>query len=102
MSTPINPSTEKVEQSFLPISIKPSSPSRFPIAYADNLWDVVNGNTPLSSLTGNTGQFDQHTVNDIVATQLVYLLQQVASLWDYVQGSAEHNDFSGDFSGDFD
>ena len=67
MSTPVNPATDKVEQQFLPISLKPSSPSRFPIVYADNAWDVIRGDSPLLPLSGATGQFDQHTLNELLA-----------------------------------
>ena len=102
MSIPVNPSTEKVEQSFLPISIKPSAPSRFPISYSDNIWDVVNIESTLSGLTGNAGQFDQHTLNELFANQIYALLQSVGEIWDYIQGQPTHNDFTDDFSGDFD
>ena len=67
MSTPVNPSTDKVEQSFLPISLKPSSPSRFPIVYADGVWDVAYDGSALRQLTGCVGQFDQHTLNEALA-----------------------------------
>lgn len=98
--TPINPSTNKVDQSFLPISLKPSS-SRFPISYADGVWDVVDSGSDLSSLTGNTGQFDQHAINELFSGQIKELLRSIAEIWDYIQGQPEHVDFSDDFGVDF-
>lgn len=101
MSTPVNPSTEKVEQSFLPISLKPSS-ARFPISYADNIWDVVTAGQTLASLLGQPGQYDQHTINEALAQ----LIQGVTELyWQLINGGNPpdtHHDFTEDFTDDFD
>lgn len=102
MSNPVNPSTQKVEQSFLPLSLKPSAPNRFPISYADNIWDVVNEGS-LSSLTEALGQFDQHTINELLAYHIVLLQQATDLIWRLIDGQPiEHHDFSDDFSYDFD
>ena len=100
-STPVNPSTEKVEQSFLPISLKPSS-SRFPISYADNIWDVANIGSTLAALTGSTGQYDQHTINELFAQFIVQISQVLEIVWRGIGGDTPaQGDFSSDFSADF-
>lgn len=101
MSTPVNPSTEKVEQSFLPISLKPSS-ARFPIAYADNIWDVVTEGQTLAAMLGQAGQYDQHTINEQLA-QYIYNVSEL--LWGLINGGNPpdtHHDFTDDFTDDFD
>ena len=104
MSTPINPSTDKVEQSFFPISLKPSSPTTFPIAYADNVWDVVTELQQLAPLAEATGQFDQHTINELLAAKLLQIAQQgLEVVWLPISGEpTEHHDFTDDFTDDFD
>lgn len=100
-TTPVNPSTEKVEQSFLPISLKPSS-SRFPIAYADNVWDVAGVGSSLSALTEGTGQYDQHTLNELFAYTIAGLIQTLDLIWKQIGGDTPaQGDFSSDFSADF-
>lgn len=101
MSTPVNPSTEKVEQSFLPISLKPSS-ARFPISYADNIWDVVTEGQTLAAMLGQAGQYDQHTINEQLA-QYIYNVSEL--LWGLINGGNPpdtHHDFTDDFTDDFD
>lgn len=102
MSEPVNPSTEKVEQSFLPISLKPSS-ARFPISYADAIWDIANIGSTLSALTQGTGQFDQHTINELFAQLIVSIQQTLELIWREIGGDEPipTGDFSSDFSSDF-
>lgn len=102
MIPPINPSTNKVDQSYLPLSLKPSSPSRFPISYSDGIWDIVDSGSELSILTGKTGQFDQHTINELFGSNINEIFSSISEIWDYIQGSATHNDFTDDFTEDFD
>lgn len=98
-TTPVNPNTEKVEQSFLPISLKPSS-ARFPISYADNIWDVADIGSTLSALTGGTGQYDQHTLNELFAYTIVSLMQTLELIWRGIGEDPQpgNSDFSSDFS----
>lgn len=91
MSNPINPSTEKVRQVYYPLSLKPSNDEEFPLAYADNLWDVVHDGSALAQLTEAIGQFDQHTINELLATLIISLLPQPST----------HRDFTDDFTDDF-
>lgn len=101
MSNPINPSTDKVEQSFLPISLKPSS-IRFPISYADCIWDLVTAGQTLAAILGQPGQYTQHDINEAFAL----LINNVTDLfWQLINGGEPadtHNDFTDDFTDDFD
>lgn len=98
--TPIDPSTEKVRQTRFPLSLAPSSPTTFPIAYSDNLWDVVTAGQTLASLLGGPGQYDQHAINEALAQ----LIQATNDLyWQLITGGdpGDHNDFTDDFTDDF-
>lgn len=87
---PISESTTKVQQSNLPISIKPSAPSRFPINYADNQWDIAAAETALAALAGQTGTFDQHSLNELFA-RVLWLILHPPVVGDF------NNDFNDDF-----
>ena len=89
--TPVNNSTTKVQQSNLPLSVKPSAPSRFPINYADNTWDIAAAETALAELTEVTGTYDQHSLNELFAQLILSLLPQPST----------HQDFTDDFTDDF-
>lgn len=89
--TPVSENTTKVQQSNLPVSIKPMSPSLFPINYADNAWDIAAAETALAELAGQTGTYDQHSLNELFAQLILSLLPQPST----------HHDFSDDFSSDF-
>lgn len=91
MSNPVNPGTNKVPQSLFPLSLKPSSPTSFPLAYGDNIWDVVHEGSSLAELTEAIGQFDQHTINELFAMLILSLLPQPST----------HVDFTEDFTDDF-
>ena len=90
--TPVNDSTAKVQQSNLPLSVKPSAPSRFPIGYADNQWDIAAAESALAELAGAAATYDQHSLNELFARLILSLLPQPST----------HSDFSDDFSDDFD
>ena len=100
MSTPTNPSTDKVPQTRFPLSLAPSSPTTFPISYADNIWDVVTEGQTLADMLGQPGQYDQHTINE----QLAQLIHQMIDLYWQLIGddTPTHNDFTDDFTDDFD
>lgn len=103
MSVPVNPSTDKVRQSYFPLSLRPSNEDEFPIAYGDNLWDVVPSGSPIAALAGNTGQFDQHSINELMARSIILLQQFTNSVWLPISGQYDHPaDFSDDFANDFD
>lgn len=103
MSNPINPSTEKIRQVFYPLSLKPSNDEEFPISYADNIWDVANIGSTLAALTGSTGQYDQHTLNELFAYTIAGLIQTLDLIWKQIGGDTPaQGDFSSDFSADFD
>ena len=70
MIQPIH-NTDKVDQTSLGLSLKPSNSSEFPTAYADNIWDIVADGSKLSELLENIGSFDQHTINELFATILL-------------------------------
>lgn len=102
MSTPVNPSTEKVYQDYFPLSLKPSNEQQFPIAYADALWDVAIDGSALAALAEGTGQFDQHTVNELFAQAIASFAQALDVVWHSIQGQPQgRRDFSDDFSDDF-
>lgn len=67
MSEPVNPSTNKVKQSLFPLSLQPSSPTSFPLAYGDNIWDVAEDGSSLAEQMGEEGQYDQHSINESLA-----------------------------------
>lgn len=101
-TTPVNPSTEKVRQTRFPLSLAPSSPTTFPISYADNIWDVVTEGQTLAALLGQPGQYDQHTINEQLA-QYIYNVSEL--LWGLINGGNPpdtHSDFTDDFTDDFD
>lgn len=87
---PIKNDTNKVSQNSLGLSFTPSNPNEFPIAYADNVWDIVNSETNLSELLENIGQFDQHTINELFAKILI----------EHGMGGAGTS-FNSDFNNDF-
>ena len=89
--TPVSDSTTKVTQSNLAISLKPSAPSRFPIIYSDNQWDIAALESALAELAGAAGTFDQHSINELFASILLRLLPQPST----------HQDFTDDFTDDF-
>lgn len=102
MSNPINPSTDKVRQVFYPLSLKPSNDEEFPISYADNIWDVVGVGSTLAALTQGTGQYDQHTINELFAQAIVGLYQTLDLIWKGINGDTPtHGDFGSDFGSDF-
>ncbi len=88
--TPVSESTTKVQQQNLAVSIRPSAPSRFPINYADNQWDIAVAGSALAQLAESVGSFDQHSLNELFAYILLQLLSQPS-----------HHDFAADFSSDF-
>lgn len=61
------PDTTKVSQNTIPASLTASNPNEFPIVYGDDIWDVVGSGSSLASLIGNTGQYDQHSINEALA-----------------------------------
>lgn len=101
MSNPVNPSTDKVTQTRFPLSLAPSSPTTFPIAYADNIWDVAAAGSTLAFLLEGPGQYDQHTINEALA-QLIHATNDL--IWQLINGGepGQHHDFTDDFTDDFD
>ncbi len=89
--TPVSPSTDKVTQSSFPFSFAPTAPSRFPIVYADNTWDIAAAATALAQLAGQAGTYDQHILNELFAQLILSLLPQPST----------HQDFTDDFTDDF-
>ena len=70
MATPINPNTSKNVVSSMGSTFESGNPNEYPIAYDDNVWDVVtNEDTEMKELLGGIGQFDQHTINKNLATK---------------------------------
>ena len=74
---PINPNTEKVEQSFFPLSLKPSSPTSFPIAYSDDIRDVVRSNTSLVGIVGSVGQYTQRGINEMLGRSIADIIESL-------------------------
>lgn len=74
---PINPNDTKVEQSFFPLSLKPSSPTTFPLAYSDNIWDMVRQNTALFTISGQIGQYTQHDINEMIGQYVVQIVENL-------------------------
>ena len=65
-----------------------------PIAYSEDTWDVVNGDSKLAALLGAGGQYDQHTINEALATEggggsvnVEYVYDETKSVFDKVKDS---------------
>ena len=76
---PITPSTDKKTQTLVPLTFSSSAPSSYPFAYVDNLWDVVREGSNLAQLTEAIGQFDQHTINELLATLILLIITPPAT-----------------------
>lgn len=62
------PDIEKISQNTIPASITASNPNDFPIVYGDDIWDVAISGSGLANLMGNIGQYDQHSINESLAS----------------------------------
>lgn len=91
MTDPVKPTIEKVTLSYIPLTLNSSDPESYPFAYVDNLWDVVLQGSSLAALTECIGQFDQHTINELLAAMILQLMPQPST----------HQDFTDDFNEDF-
>lgn len=61
-------STTPNTKSKLGLTLAPAA-GTYPIAYTDDTWDIVtNADTALKARLGNTGQYDQHTINEALAS----------------------------------
>lgn len=59
--------TSKTTETSLGLTLAPSSDA-LPIAYDDNVWDIVDASSPLASIMPNgAGQYDQHAINEALA-----------------------------------
>lgn len=58
----------KVDQNTVPVSLTVSNPNEFPLVYSDDTWDVIPSGSALAGLMGNFGQYDQHSINETLAT----------------------------------
>ena len=47
--------------------IMASSSDDAPIVYSEDTWDIVKDGTKLATIIGDTGQYDQHTINELLA-----------------------------------
>ena len=77
MATPKKNTTTKVEQNALPVSLKPSNANEFPMVYADNIWHIAASGSAMADEMGNTGQFDQQTINEQLATLIASALADI-------------------------
>lgn len=68
MATPKKQSTTKSPVSSMGLTFESGNPDNYPIAYVDNVWDIAAANSQLALKLGNSGQFDQHTINEDLAT----------------------------------
>ena len=67
MATPKKQSTTKSPVSSMGLTFESGNTADYPIAYSDNVWDIAVANTQLALKLGNSGQFDQHTINEDLA-----------------------------------
>ena len=77
MATPKKNTTTKVEQNALPVSLKPSNANEFPMVYADNIWHIAAAGSAMADEMGNSGQFDQQTINEQLATLIASALADI-------------------------
>ena len=77
MATPKKNTTTKVEQNALPVSLKPSNANEFPMVYADNIWHIAADGSAMADEMGNSGQFDQQTINEQLATLIASALADI-------------------------
>ena len=73
MATPKIDNSTKIEQSGFGISFKSANPAEYPIAYQDDLWDVVDKTSNLAKVlnTQSDGQYDQHSINEELSKGIV-------------------------------
>ncbi len=63
-------SIEKVPQVGFTLSLKSANQAEYPLVYQSDAWDVVESNSKLKDVLGDSGQFDQHTINEAVGDAL--------------------------------
>ena len=59
--------TDKVNMTGLGLTLHSANPLRYPIIYNDDAWDIVSDGTKMNDLTGSSGSYTQHEINEILA-----------------------------------
>ena len=75
MATPKKNTTTKDALHALPIALKSSNGDEFPIAYCDNIWDIVAAQSKLIGVLGSIGQYDQHSINEALAELAIPIVE---------------------------
>lgn len=75
MATPKKNTTTKDALHALPIALKSSNGDEFPIAYCDNIWDIVAAQSKLIDILGSIGQYDQHSINEALAELAIPIVE---------------------------
>jgi len=65
----INNTTRKTEVGFA-YTMKSANRGDFPLVYQDSAWDVVTEGSDLEEILDGGGQYDQHTINEALATAI--------------------------------
>ncbi len=82
MATPKKNNIVKSPISSMGLTFESGNPAEYPIAYSDNIWDLVRAATSpnLADTLGVDGQYDQHTINEVLAEKISLLAAVVAAL----------------------
>lgn len=63
----ITNTTDKVNMIGLGLTLHSANPSRYPIIHNDDAWDIVSDGTKMNDLTGSSGSYTRHEINEILA-----------------------------------
>lgn len=63
----ITNTTDKVNMIGLGLILHSANPSRCPIIYNDDAWDIVSDGTKMNDLTESSGSYTQHEINETLA-----------------------------------
>lgn len=83
----------KVVQSTVPVSMKPSSTDDFPLVYSEDIWDVAADGSNLAELMDGYGQYSQSDINEALAgnsgSPTPYELPKITSFTSTYRGEKE-------------
>jgi hypothetical protein len=67
-TTPKKDTIDKASQFGFGLTFKSANQDDYPVAYQEDIWDVADENTKLKELMGQVGQYDQHVINEELAS----------------------------------
>ena len=79
-TTPKKDTVDKASQFGFGLTFKSSNQADYPVAYQEDIWDVAAENTKLKELMGQIGQYDQHAINEELATMLSEMQRPIGDI----------------------